>query len=174
MKEPVQLVREGEHQPLTSVESFETFVLENHTRLYGALCLLTKDRYEAEEIAQEAFVRILERWDRVRLVEDPTGYLFRTALNVYRKRFRRAILAVRRAVAVAPTGDFVERIETSDLLVRAIAELPTDQRAALIVTSLLGYSSDEAARILGARSSTVRARATRARSALRETIGEER
>ena len=59
-------MREGEQQLLTSVESFETFVLENHTRLYGALCLLTKDRYEAEEIAQEAFVRILERWDRVR------------------------------------------------------------------------------------------------------------
>ena len=174
MKDPVQLVREGEQQLLTSVESFETFVLENHNRLYGALCLLTKDRYEAEEIAQEAFVRILERWDRVRLVEDPTGYLFRTALNVYRKRFRRAILAVRRAAAVAPTDDFVERIEASDLVVRAIAELPTDQRAALIVTSLLGYSSDDAAGILGARPSTVRARATRARAALREAIGEER
>ena len=173
MKEPVQLVREGEQQLLTSVESFETFVLENHARLYGALCLLTKDRYEAEEIAQEAFVRILERWDQVRVVEDPTGYLFRTALNVYRKRFRRALLAVRRAAAVAPTDDFVERIEASDLVVRAIAELPTDQRAALIVTSLLGYSSDEAARILGARPSTVRARATRARAALRDAIGEE-
>ena len=107
-------------------------------------------------------------------VEDPTGYLFRTALNVYRKRFRRALIAVRRAAAVAPTDDFVERIEASDLVVRAIAELPTDQRAALIVTSLLGYSSDEAARILSARPSTVRARATRARSALREAIGEER
>ncbi len=174
MRDPVQLVREGERQSLTSVESFETFVVENHNRLYGALCLLTKDRYEAEEIAQEAFVRLLERWDRVRLVEDPTGYLFRTALNVYRKRFRRALLAVRRAAAVAPTDDFVERIEASDLVVRAIAELPTDQRAALIVTSLLGYSSDDAARILGARPSTVRARATRARAALREAIGEER
>ena len=167
-------MREGEQQLLTSVESFETFVLENHARLYGALCLLTKDRYEAEEIAQEAFVRILERWDQVRVVEDPTGYLFRTALNVYRKRFRRALLAVRRAAAVAPTDDFVERIETSDLLVRAIAELPSDQRAALIITSLLGYSSDDAAGILGARPSTVRARATRARAALREAIGEER
>jgi RNA polymerase sigma-70 factor (ECF subfamily) len=95
-------------------------------------------------------------------------------MNVYRKRFRRALLAVRRAAAVAPTDDFVERIEASDLVVRAIAELPADQRAALIVTSLLGYSSDEAARILSARPSTVRARATRARSALREAIGEER
>lgn len=174
MEEPVQLVRRDERRLKTAVESYETFVLENHARLYGALCLLTKDRYEAEDIAQEAFVRILERWDRVRTVEDPTGYLFRTAMNVFRKRYRRAMLAIRRAATFAPTDDFVDQIAASDLVIRAIAELPTDQRAALIVTSLLGYSSDEAAGILGARPSTVRARATRARGALRDAIGDER
>ncbi len=142
--------------------------------LYGALCLLTKDRYEAEEIAQEAFVRIFERWDRVRRVDDPTAYLFRTAMNVFRKRYRRAKLALRRTLSVVPRDDFVERIEADDLVVRAVAQLPTDQRAALIATSLLGYSSDEAAQILGVRSSTLRARATRARTALRAAIGEER
>ena len=94
-------------------------------------------------------------------------------IAVRRKRFRRALLAVRRAATVVPTDDFVERIEASHLVVRAIAELPTDQRAALIVTSFLGYSSDDAAGILGARPSTVRARATRARAALRDAIGEE-
>jgi RNA polymerase sigma-70 factor (ECF subfamily) len=174
VEEPVQLVRSDERRRETPVESYETFVLENHARLYGALCLLTKDRYEAEDIAQEAFVRILERWDRVRTVEDPTGYLFRTAMNVFRKRFRRAMLAVRRAATSTPTDDFVDQIAASDLVIRAVAELPIDQRAALIVTSLLGYSSDEAAGILGARPSTVRARATRARAALRDAIGDER
>jgi RNA polymerase sigma-70 factor, ECF subfamily len=174
VEEPVQLVPEDEKQLATPVESFEDFVLQNHERLFGALCLLTNDRYEAEEIAQDAFVRILERWDRVRLVEDPTGYLFRTAMNVFRKRFRRASLAIRRAANVVPTVDFVQQIEARDVVVRSIAKLPKEQRAALIVTSLLGYSSDEAAGILGAKPSTVRARATRARVALREAIGEER
>jgi len=172
VEEPIQL-RSDERRAETPVESFEAFVSDNHTRLFGALCLLTKDRYEAEEIAQEAYLRILERWDRVRIVEDPTAYLFRTAMNVFRKRFRRARLAVLRAASLAPADDFVDRIAANDLVVRAIAELPTDQRAALIVTSLLGYPSDEAARIIGARPSTVRARATRARSALREAIGED-
>jgi len=55
-----------------------------------------------------------------------------------------------------------------------MATLPTDQRAALVVTSLLGYPSEEAARILGIKPSTVRARATRARAALREAIGDPR
>jgi len=174
VEEPLGLVQEDAQPIVAQIEGFESFVERNHERLYGALCLLTKDRYEAEEIAQEAFVRIFERWDRVRRVDDPTAYLFRTAMNVFRKRYRRATLALKRTLSVVPRDDFVERIEVEDLVVRAVAQLPTDQRAALIATSLLGYSSDEAAQILGVRSSTVRARATRARTALRAAIGEER
>jgi DNA-directed RNA polymerase specialized sigma24 family protein len=37
-------------------------MVENQTRLFGSLCLMTGSRDEAEEIAQEAFVRVLERW----------------------------------------------------------------------------------------------------------------
>ena len=174
MKRAIQVLS-GEQGlgPATTAASFDDFVLENNERLYGALCLMTRDRYEAEEIAQEAFVRILERWDRVRVMEDPTGYLFRTAMNLVRRSHRRAGLAIRRAVNVTPTDNF-EEIEARDVVIRAISRLPADQRAALIVTSLLGYSSDEAATVLGIRSSTVRARATRARAALRDAIGEDR
>ena len=57
MEEPLRTVQ-GDDQPLVAqIEGFESFVERNHERLYGALCLLTKDRYEAEDIAQEAFVR---------------------------------------------------------------------------------------------------------------------
>jgi RNA polymerase sigma-70 factor (ECF subfamily) len=174
--EPLDLVRDDRALLLTveSAESFESFVLQHGERLHGALFVLTKDGYEAEEIAQEAFVRVLDRWDRVRLLDDPAGYLYRTAMNVFRNRRRRATLALRRVVGIAPRTDVAELVETHDLLERAIASLPVDQRAALVVTSLLGYSSEEAGRILGIRPSTVRARATRARAALRETIGAER
>ena len=157
-----------------ALEGFEGFVSSNHARLYGALCLLTRDRYEAEDIAQEAFVRILERWEDVRGVADPTGYLFRTAMNVFRKRYRRAALAVRRAVLVARRDEGFDAIEDREIVVAAMARLPVDQRAALVVTSLLGYSSEEAAEILGTKPSTVRARATRGRAALRDAIGENR
>ena len=59
-------------------------------------------------------------------------------MNVFRKRYRRATLALKRTLSVVPRDDFVERIEAEDLVVRAVAQLPTNQRAALIVTSLLG------------------------------------
>ena len=176
MERPIRLVSEPivEAAAVDESASFEAFVLDQHPRLFGALCLLTGDRYEAEEIAQDAFVRIFEKWERVSGLEDPTGYLFRTAMNVFRKRYRRAALAFRRAVHVAPVDGGFAAVEDREVVVRALMRIPVDQRAALVVTSLLGYPSEEAARILGANPSTVRARATRARAALREEIGDDR
>ena len=107
-------------------------------------------------------------------MDDPTGYLFRTAMNVFRKRYRRALLALRRVTLVTPRDEGFEQIEARDVVVRSIATLPEDQRAALLVTGLFGYSSEEAGAILGVRPSTVRARATRARAALRAAIGGDR
>ena len=175
MEEPLRIVAEPD-PAATAAEaaSFESFVLENQTRLFGFLCLMTGSRYEAEEIAQEAFVRVLDRWDHVHRLEDPPGYLFVTAVNVFRKRLRRAKLALRRSIGAASSDDAFGAVEDREVVQSALAQLPLDQRAALVVTTLLGYSSDEAGHILGARPSTVRARATRARTALRNLIGGER
>ena len=83
------------------VRPFESFYEAERDGLFGALVLITGDRHEAEEITQDAFVAIWERWDRVAGMESPTGYLYRTAMNGFRKRRRRAALAVRRALHVA-------------------------------------------------------------------------
>jgi DNA-directed RNA polymerase specialized sigma24 family protein len=62
--------------------SFEEFFEEHHRRLFSALCAATANRHEAEEVMQEAFLKLWERWDRVSGLEDPVGYLYRTAMNV--------------------------------------------------------------------------------------------
>jgi RNA polymerase sigma-70 factor (ECF subfamily) len=87
---------------------------------------------------------------------------------------RRASVALRRSIGAAPNDDAFAAVEDREVVQSALAQLPADQRAALVVTTLLGYSSEEAGHILGARPSTIRARATRARIALRDLIGEER
>ena len=84
---------------LTDDASFEEFYEANVRRVFTALCLMTGDRHEAEEIAQEAFVRVFERWNRVGTLEDPTGYVFRVSMNVFRNRLRRASLGLRRAMS---------------------------------------------------------------------------
>src|SRR5262245_25077617 len=81
---------------------FERFFEDHYRRLFGAMCLITGNRQEADEIAQEAFARIWERWDRVSGLEDPAGFLFRTATNVFRNRRRRAGVALRRSFAPSP------------------------------------------------------------------------
>lgn len=174
MGESVRYVAEAYGGRSVVASSFETFVLEHQTRLFGALCLVTGDRFEAEEIVQEAFLRVLERWDRVSEMDEPAGYLFRVSMNVFRTRRRRVALALRRSVGAAPSPDVFEAVDDRTVVLRGLAEVSPAQRAALVVTALWGFSSEEAGRVLGARPSTVRARATRARASLRRAIGEDR
>ena len=77
----------------TGVRDFEAFFRAEYRTLCQALVLLVGDPLEAEEIAQETMTRVLERWDRVGVMDSPMGYAYRTALNLQRKRLRR--LAVR-------------------------------------------------------------------------------
>ena len=103
------------------VPTFECFYAANARRLFTALCLVTGDRFEAEEITQEAFVRVWQRWEHIGELDDPTGYVFRVAMNVFRGRWRRASLAVRRTLSLAPqVGDDLAAVETHDAVVRLL------------------------------------------------------
>jgi RNA polymerase sigma-70 factor (ECF subfamily) len=134
---------------------------------------MTRNRHEAEEIMQDAFLKLWERWDRVASLPDPEGYLFRTALNLWRSRLRRAAVALRKAVHQLPPDDQMAIVEQRDAMARALKPLPSRQRAALILMDVLDLPSDEAARILGIKPVTVRVLAARARATLRKDLGEE-
>jgi RNA polymerase sigma factor (sigma-70 family) len=173
MTEPLRLIEEPGRSG-TSVPdehlTFEAFFEAEKAGLYSALCLVTRDRHEAEDLTQDAFVRVLGSWDRG--IEDPTAYLYRTAMNAFRSRRRRAAVAMRRAAGTSKADDDFERIESMDAAVRALAPLSRQQRAVVVLIDLLGYSSEEAARMLGVRPSTARMHASRAHAALRTRMGE--
>ena len=146
---------------------FEAFFDREKTRLFHALCVVTRNRFEAEELTQEAFIAVYERWDRVGAMEDPTGYLYRTAMNNFRSWRRRSSLAAKRAIRLMPTDDSIVRIEEQDVMARALASLTERQRAAVVLIDLMGYSSEEAGRMLGVDASTVRSHIKRARAELK-------
>jgi len=176
MAEPLRLVKSPEGIGQVTVEGprdFEAFFEDENPRLFGALCLVTRNRHEAEEIAQDAFLKLWERWDRVGAMDDPTGYLYRTAMNAFRKRYRRAALALKATLGVIPSDDGIAAVDARDAAVRAMAPLTDRQRAAVVLLDLLGYPSEEAARMLGVSASTVRNHASRAHAALKKTMGEE-
>ena len=151
--------------------SFEGFFEAEHARLLRALYLVTGNVQEAEELMQDAFLAVWERWDRVAAMDEPVGYLYRTAMNRFRSRLRRVNRAARKVVGSAAGGDAFAAADERDALARALATLPERQRAALVLTELLGYGSEEAGRILGVRDVTVRSLASQARAALRENLG---
>ena len=83
---------------LEAARTFEAFYQAEARTLFRRLWLVTGNRAEAEELMQDAFLSVWQRWDRVGGMDDPAGYLYRTAMNLFRKRYRRAMLAVRRTV----------------------------------------------------------------------------
>jgi RNA polymerase sigma-70 factor (ECF subfamily) len=149
---------------------FDEFVEDEHERLYKALYFVTGSREDAEDLSQDAFLALWERWDDGR-IQDPTAYLFRVALNGFRMRRRRAKVALRRLTPVRTERDeFVEAELRADVRILLLGVSP-QQRAALLLVDLLGYPSEQAARILRVRPSTVRNLASQGRRALRATEG---
>jgi RNA polymerase sigma factor (sigma-70 family) len=151
--------------------SFEEFYGANFRHLFTALCLVTGNRHEAEEITQDSFLRVYERWDRVGALDDPTAYLFRVSMNTFRNRYRRAMLGLRRELLLAPEAtDELAEIESHDEVVRLLLGLAPKQRAAVLLTAILEYSAEEAGRMLGLRASSVRALTTRARAQMKNEV----
>lgn len=154
--------------------AFEMFFDAERTRLFGALAVMSGNRAEAEEVMQDAFLTVWERWDRVSTMESPEGFLFRTAMNVYRSRLRRAAVVIRKATNLLPEDDAFGEVEMRDEVVRLLRTLTPREREAIVLTSYLGLSTEEAGRLLGIRANTVRVLTSRARNSLRRQAQEER
>ena len=150
---------------------FSTFFAEEHRGLFKALYFVTGNRADAAELMQDAFLKLWERWDMLDRIEDPTAYLFRVALNGSRMRARAARRAGLRFIAAEQDRDPFDEIEVRQDVRTLLLDLAPRQRAALLLLDMYGYGSEEAARIMGIRPSTVRALATQGRAVLRRTSG---
>jgi len=147
-------------------ETFEEFFEAESDRLFGALMLVTRNKHESEELMQEAFLKVWGRWDRVRELESPTGYLYRVAMNEFRMRYRRTKVAARALLKPLAGRDPLEEAEVRSDVARALDHLGPRERAALVLTDLLGFSAADAANILHVKESTVRSLASHARASL--------
>ena len=147
---------------------FAEFFADEHRGLFRLLCFVTGNRADAADLMQEAFLKLWERWDRVERMADPRAYLFRVALNGSRMRTRAAVRAARRLVPIALSYDPFDEVDLREDIRQILLGLSPRRRAALVLLDLYGYDSQEAARIMGIRPSTVRALATQGRAVLRE------
>ena len=149
-------------------QEFDVLFADEHERIYRGLLFITGSRPDAEELIQDAFLKLWERWDQAGSIEDPVAYLFRIALNGSRMRARRAMRASRKALPL-PGGEsnafeHVEAREDLRMLLRGISDR---QRTALVLTEIFGYTSEQAGEIMHVRAGTVRMLASQGRAALR-------
>jgi RNA polymerase sigma factor (sigma-70 family) len=158
-------------EAVAEARDFETFFRDEYRSLCQALVLLVGDAFEAEEIAQETMTRVLERWDRVGQMDSPTGYAYRTALNLQRKRIRRLAVRAKKRFAAVPVGDLAPDAGERHDVRRALASLPENQRTALVLVDWLDMNHEEAAGVLGITTGNLRVRVHRARQALRDALG---
>ena len=169
MTEPI-VATDAVLDELEASRAFEAFYQAEARTLFRRLWLVTGNRAEAEEVMQDAFLKVWERWDRIGGMDDPRGYLYRTAMNLFRKRYRRTMLAVRRTVGLTPSTDDFSDADDRHLVRHALATLPPRQRAALVLTEMLGFTSKEAGDALGVTDATIRSLTRHGRDAFRTVM----
>lgn len=151
-------------------DGFEPWYRGQHPRLVTAVVLVCGDVHEAAEIADEAFARALARWDRVSRMGSPSGWTYRVAMNLVRRRARRRALERRLLARPSPSPSVPPpALEAWD----AVHRLPPRQREAVILRYVGDLTEQEIARVMGVRRSTVSSALADAHRNLRRIYGEE-
>jgi RNA polymerase sigma-70 factor (ECF subfamily) len=160
--------------------AFEEIVRRHRDRLWAVAMRTTGDPEEASDALQDALISAYRRADQFRGDSAVTTWLHRIVVNASLDRLRRR--AVRSAqplpddndalpgAVVADPVDHMDRREIQLVVTQALAELPEDQRAAVLLVDVEGWSVEEAARMLDCPEGTVKSRCFRGRAKLAKRL----
>lgn len=162
----------------TAEEEFTAFVQARQDRLVGAAFLVCGDHHHAQDLVQEALVKLASRWEQVR-DGSPEAYvrriLYRDAVSRWRRwgREQPRDLSSPEAPALPgggsdPADTWVEGAEVR----QALAQLPPRQRAVLVLRYYEDLSEVRIAEVLGISPGTVKSQASRALATLRRLVPE--
>ncbi|GBC86145.1 ECF RNA polymerase sigma factor SigE [bacterium HR12] len=137
--------------------------------------LLTGDPARAEDLVQEAFVRVVGRFAHLRVPDAFDAYLRRTIVNLHtshlrRLRLERAYLERERTAISHASEDAGSEPGVREELWRALLDLPPRQRAAIVLRYYEDLSERETAEVLGCSRAAAKALVARGMEALRDRI----
>lgn len=169
----------GADRERDAAAAIEALFHAHYPRLVYAAFSLTGDWDLAEQLAQEAYLRLWRRW---RWIADPQAapaYLQRTVVNLSRENIRRRVVERRalrargleRPEAARPDAALPDAAELIELR-RAVAGLPARKRECVVLRFLLGMSEAETASTLGVSVGTVKSQTHKGLRLLREQLGE--
>jgi RNA polymerase sigma factor (sigma-70 family) len=150
----------------TAGPEFEWLFRSTYASVLRTSFLIVHDHGVAEEVTQDAFVRLYERWHSVAEVDHPSAWVRRVAT-------RAAVKRAKRARSAPPTGsEEISGIDaTPDIdLLRAVGRLSAQQRAAVALFYLEDRPVVEVADLMGVSTSTVKQHLHRARGQLAKTL----
>lgn len=130
---------------------------------------------EAEDVAQESFLIVAVRWDRVREMENARAYLYQVAIHLGRRAMRQrppvvAWDAGEDLVNFPDPADAYRAAEEQADLMALLHQLPAGQRQVLWLRDAADFSTAETAEILSLRPGTVKSQLHDARAGLRELM----
>lgn len=147
-----------------------------HAPAAGRLAfLLTGDRALAEDLVQEAFVRVVGRFRHLRVPDAFEAYLRRTIVNLHTSALRRRRLerAYLRREGVAMPSETMPEVGLREDLWHELLALPPRQRAAVVLRFYEDLSERETAEVLGCSPAAAKSLVARAMDTLRDRIGDE-
>ncbi|HEX2773816.1 MAG TPA: SigE family RNA polymerase sigma factor [Micromonosporaceae bacterium] len=151
-------------------DGFEEFYRTTRHRVVTVLYALGGDLAEAQDAAQEAYVRAWQRWQRVSGYGDPEAWVrtvgYRLLINRWRKIRNGFAAYVRHGPEPAPAAPS----ENTVALVAALRRLPEEQRQAIVLHHMADLSVAEIAAQTETPAGTVKARLARGRRALAELL----
>jgi RNA polymerase sigma-70 factor (sigma-E family) len=152
-------------------DEFADFVAARYRALVRTGLALTGDVGHAEDLAQSALIKTYLSWGRLREPANAEAYtrrtLVRLAISERRRHWHGEISSERLPEAAGAHLTGPDREELALDVRRALAALPIDQRAVLVLRYLDDHSETETAALLGIPPGTVKSRAARGLASLR-------
>lgn len=147
---------------------FESWYRLAQPRVATSLAIALGDRDLASDVTDEAFVRVLQRWQRVSQFEHLTAYVYKVAFNLARRQLRRRAVAARLLPLVARA----EQDPPTDELWMAISELSDRRRTAVVLRHVGQLTEPEIAEVMGITRGTVSRTLRAAYDQLRPDVNE--
>lgn len=160
----------------TADAALEQLYAAHYTALVRLAVLLLHDQALAEDVVQDSFVAMHQRWERIDPAKAP-AYLRQTVVNRSRSALRhRGVVARHRPDPVAhgvPADHGVLQAERRTAVLDALAALPTRQREVIVLRHYLDLTEADIAATLGISRGAVKSHASRAADALRASLSPE-
>ena len=157
---------------MTDEQAFADFARHRAAALYRYGYVLTGNHHDADDLVQDALIRVRAHWSRLARRDDPTGYvrttMTRLHVSAWRRRRREWLTpSVPEVAAADPALDRVEAAGPAAKLRAALTTLPLKQRAVLVLRYYERLTDEEIASTLGVSRGTVRSQAFRGLAKLR-------